>query len=203
MSLVDKFKEVFDKEVELLGLKVDSIDNVLTAKNDNLYMELKARHEYFANSKVAFAELLIVRGDTENINHEDLFSNKDEYKFTKVLNKFDVNTNVEIDSELDDLKSLKSLETKFLKSDDCTAIYQKGTYDLILESPLSIDFLRGKMSINELFTTIDNLAIPNGLYLQQPKGLGKDKNVRLYKILGWISFILFLLAILFSMILNG
>ncbi|MHA7057228.1 hypothetical protein ACWGOQ_0008425 [Aquimarina sp. M1] len=192
MLLLKKFASVFEEEVHSIGLSFHKLeDDILTAENHEKYLRLKAYAENMGGSgRIAIGELLVIKGDVQKALLEHPLKIREDTTTTKKIGNFTLYTTKEVHDQNIAITHLQSLATKIYVCDEYTVIKQKGNHDLIRKNPIFIEFLRGKITIDELFDTIGSLNIPNGLYIQKPVGFGDTKTLQRWKKIGSIVSIL-------------
>jgi len=197
MLLIKKFKSVFEQQITSIGLSLSKTDDVLIAKNHQKYLKLKTYLEDLGGSgQLTIGELLVIKGDVQKALQENPFQIKEELTSEKKIGNFTLYTEKELMNQKIALLHLQSLDTKVFKCDVYTIIQQKGNHDLIRKNPIFIDFLRGKVTIDQLFDTIESLTIPNGLYIQKPLGFGDPEKIKKWKKIGFVVSIFTFICIM-------
>lgn len=96
----------------------------------------------------------------------------------------------------DTLKKLRpfiGLNSRIYHNSEYTFFQQIGNHDLILKDPLPIQAIRGKIEITQVIEQLKQINLPNGWLIQKSKGIGKKSNVKIYKRLLIITFIILIL----------
>ncbi len=196
MLLIKKFMSVFEEQAQTIGLSLTKRnDNLLIAENHEKYLQLKTYLEEFGGSgQLAIGELKVIKGNIQKALQEDHFQIQDDTLVEKKIGNFTLYTEKELPIHNIKLTHLQSLYTKIFKCDEYIIIEQKGNHDLIRKNPVFIEFLRGKMTIDQLFDLIASLDIPNGLYIQKPRGFGDPEKVKKWKKIGSIVSIITLIC---------
>ncbi|MGY3793001.1 hypothetical protein [Aquimarina sp. 433] len=204
MLLLHKFRKVFKQQIASIGLALTSeSEDELIAKNHEKHLHLKT---YLLNlggsGQLAIAELQIIKGNIEKALKENPFESQENLLTSKTIGNYTLYTEKEVPKQEINLVYMQSLDTKIYKDDEYIIIKQKGNYDLIRKNPVFIDFLRGKITIDELFTLIASMQIPNGLYLQKPHGFGNPEKIKKWKKIGTVITILTAITLILVRILK-
>ncbi|GAA0722326.1 hypothetical protein GCM10009430_24620 [Aquimarina litoralis] len=204
MLLLHKFQKVFKQQIASIGLALTSeSEDELIAKNHEKHLHLKT---YLLNlggsGQLAIAELQIIKGNIEKALKENPFESRESLPTSKTIGNYTLYTEKEVPKQEIDLVYMQSLHTKIYKNDEYIIIKQKGNHDLIRKNPVFIDFLRGKITIDELFTLIASMQIPNGLYLQKPHGFGDPEKIKKWKKIGTVITILTAITLILVRILK-
>ncbi len=203
MLLIKKFMSVFEEQAQTIGLSLTKKDdNVLIAENHEKYLLLKTYLEEFSGSgQLAIGELKVIKGNIQKALQENQFQMQDDTLVEEKIGNFTLYTEKELPTHNTKLTHLESLYTKIYKCDEYIIIAQKGNHDLIRKNPIFIEFLRGKMTIDQLFDLIASLDIPNGLYIQKPRGFGDPEKVKKWKKIGSIvSIVTFICFIIIKLL---
>ncbi|SEK37590.1 hypothetical protein SAMN04487910_0378 [Aquimarina amphilecti] len=193
---------VFEEQAKTIGLSlIKTDDKILIAENHEKYLKLKTSLEELGGSgKLAIAELLVIKGNIKKALQENPSLIKEDGLVEKKIGSFSLFTKNELPDQDVKIVHFQSLDTKIFKSDEYIIIKQKGNHDLIRKNPMFIEFLRGKITIDQLFDFIASLNIPNGLYIQEPIGFGDPKKLKKWKKIGTMvsvfSFICFIIVII-------
>lgn len=204
MLLLHKFRKVFKQQIASIGLALTSEnEDELIAKNHEKHLHLKT---YLLNlggsGQLAIAELQIIKGNIEKALKESPFESHENLPTSKTIGNYTLYTEKEVPKQEINLVSMQSLDTKIYKNDEYIIIKQKGNHDLIRKNPVFIDFLRGKITIDELFNLIASMQIPNGLYLQKPHGFGDPEKIKKWKKIGTVITILTAITLILVRILK-
>lgn len=192
MLLLHKFRKVFKQQIASIGLALTSeSEDELIAENHEKHLHLKT---YLLNlggsGQLAIAELQIIKGNIEKALKDNPFESKETLPISRTAGNYTLYTEKEVPKQEINLVSMQSLDTKIYNSDEYIIIKQKGNHDLIRKNPIFIDFLRGKITIDELFNLIATMQIPNGLYIQKPHGFGDPEKIKKWKKIGTVITIL-------------
>ncbi|WP_299897238.1 hypothetical protein [uncultured Aquimarina sp.] len=204
MLLLHKFRKVFKQQIASIGLTLTSeSEDELIAKNHEKHLHLKTYLLNFGGSgQLAIAELQIIKGNIEKALKENPFESRENLLTSKTIGNYTLYTEKEVPKQEINLVYMQSLDTKIYKDDEYIIIKQKGNHDLIRKNPVFIDFLRGKITIDELFILIASMQIPNGLYLQKPHGFGDPKKIKKWKKIGTVITILTAITLILVRILK-
>ncbi|MBW1296996.1 hypothetical protein [Aquimarina litoralis] len=204
MLLLNKFRKVFKEQIASIGLSLTvEKEDELIAENHEKHLYLKTYLLNFGGSgQLAIGELQIIKGNIQKALEDQPFEQKDSLPVQRTIGNFTLHTEQEVAKQSINLVALQSLETYIFKCDEYLIIKQKGNHDLIRKNPIFIDFLRGKMTIDDLFTKIASLNIPNGLYVQKPIGFGDPEKVKKWKKIGTIVTILTAITLILVRILK-
>ncbi|WP_162555680.1 hypothetical protein [Reichenbachiella versicolor] len=202
----DKFVKGFQDQVNRLGLKLSTDDNIHYATSEDTYLSLEVLIENFGSSHLVFAQTTVILG-----NYQEALNSPDHNENSQVSPVETNNSSYDIylkDSEsnsqsklsehkLEKLEAFKALESKIYHDEGYLYFQQKGTHDLILKDPIMIEVLRGKMELKTVLDQLKQLDLPYGRYIQKPKGLGKKSVIRGWKI---TARILLIISIIFALL---
>ena len=202
-KLTENYKETFKRECSNQGFSVEQNENTFVAVKNNIFIKLEIVRELFGNSHVAISTLTIICGDFEKALLQENMILKAENKISKGIYDFYPDFKGEIidTTIVNGLDKIKSIAMEIQKTKDYILFSQKGTHDLILKDPVSVQFLRGKIGIEELIEIVKQLNVPYGRIIQKPKGLGDKKVVeRWKKISVWVVILSFFVLILIRLV---
>ncbi len=202
-ALTEKYKETFKRECKNQGFSVEQNENAFTAVKNNIYIKLEIVRELFGNTHVAISTLTIICGDFEKALLPGNKIVKEENKISKGIYDFypDINGEIIDPAIVTGLDKIKSIAMEIQKTKDYILFSQKGTHDLVVKDPVSVQFLRGKLGLEKLIEIVKQLNVPYGRIIQKPKGLADEKVVeRWKKIAVWVIILSFLTLILLRLV---
>jgi hypothetical protein len=207
MSLIDKFRKNFITVSQNAGFTVEEKDNIILAKKADTLIKLELLYENFGSNRVSFSRVTVILGDYGKSDYESILKNKnldDKNKVEKkIFTLYPLSGNATFDDKLSDqLIRLKGLKTEIFKNNDFIAFVQFGTHDLILKDPITVQMLMGKISLSQLIDKIKSLDLPSGWIIQKPKGLGDPKKANIWKIIGILVPVIYLLYFIIRMIIK-
>ena len=205
MSLQETFRDNFIGQMKKLGLVPEVGDAAIVAKGRDAYFRLETNRESFGASHALFGTLVVILGDYQKALSGDIARKEpkpgERAKDGRLFDYYPDGGSgpAEADPGLD-LEKFKALNAAIYRCGDYTYFMQKGTHDLVLKDPLSIQVLMGKAELGTVLDLLRQANFPNGWLVQRPKGLGSEKNRNLARTVSVVVTVLFILLVLAKVI---